>query len=587
MSKWAPDSREADSWFSDEPLSKVTPADAVDDGMSSPIPTQMVSNGEYMPEPQTQQQKNVEARLKELVDVASKKLNVNRRDYLKSSGGMAAPFMALTIPLEKILMKRDTCLPFLGVSALIAATLAASPAVALGPRIPDPIPPLIERGDVTIGFHTVASGFVAPVTATFAPDDDDNLFVAEQNGKIWSVSIGDDDGNEASTQRLFADLGAQGLNLGCFFINYDERGLFGLAFHPDYRKNGLVYTYQSQPHEGTPKLGANKCNSTVPDHDNVVTEWRVNSPRSDDAVIDPTSGREVLRVAHPQFNHNGGDIRFGPDGLLYVPIGDGGNANDFGPGHIVPGGNAQNLTTILGKILRIDPMAGSTTPYKIPASNPFVNTPGARGEIWAFGLRNPFKMSFDSETGQLHAADVGQNDIEEIDIVTRGMNYGWPVKEGTFAFSGGPGRGFVTGDQVTGPFVDPIAEYDHCIGPVAPNLVGPCPRAEGIAIIGGFVYRGKEIKELRGHYVFGDYSSNFFKSAGRLFYLDDQNQIKELRLAGLSELDVSVLGIGQDARGELYVLGKSGAVPGNVGITNPNNTSGVVRKLTPADNQDD
>lgn len=485
-------------------------------------------------------------------------------------------------------MKREASLPFLGLCALIAATFATSPALALGPRIPDPIPPLIERGDVTIGLHTVASGFGTPVTATSAPDDDDHLFVVEQSGKIWSVSIGEDDGDGTSTRRLFADLGAQGLNLGCFFINYDERGLFGLAFHPDYRKNGLLYTYQSQPHEGTPKLAANKCNSTVPDHDNVVTEWRVNSPRSDDAVVDPTSGREVLRVAHPQFNHNGGDLRFGPDGLLYVPIGDGGAANDFGPGHIVPGGNAQDLTDLHGKILRIDPMAGSMTPYTIPASNPFVNKKGARGEIWAFGFRNPFKISFDSRTGQLYAADVGQNDVEEIDIVTRGVNYGWPIKEGTFAFSGsGPGRGFVTGDKVTGPFVDPIAEYDHCKGPVAPDLVGACPRAEGIAILGGFVYRGKEIRELRGHYVFGDYSTNFFTSAGRLFYLDDQNQVKELRIAGASELGFSVLGIGRDARGELYVLGKSGAKPGNTGITDPNNTTGMVAKLTPADEQDD
>ncbi len=481
-------------------------------------------------------------------------------------------------------MKREASLSFLGICTLIAATLAASPAFALGPRIPDPIPPLIQQGDVTIGLHTVAGGFGTPVTATFAPDDDDHLFVVEQDGKIWAVAV--DDG--ASTRRLFADLGSQGLNLGCFFINYDERGLFGLAFHPDYRNNGLVYTYQAQPHQGTPKLAANKCNSTFPDHDNVVTEWRVNSPRSDDGAIDPASGREVLRVAHPQFNHNGGDIRFGPDGLLYVPIGDGGAANDLGPGHIVPGGNAQDLSTLLGKILRIDPLAGSTAPgHGIPAGNPFVDTPGARGEIWAFGLRNPFKISFDFETGQLYAADVGQNDIEEIDIVTRGMNYGWPIKEGTFAFSRPTLPGFVTGDKVTGPFVDPIAEYDHCIGPVPPDLKGPCPRAEGIAIIGGFVYRGREIKELRGHYVFGDYSKNFFKSAGRLFYLDDQNQIKELRLAGMAELATSVLGIGQDAHGELYVLGKSGAKPGNTGITDPPNATGVVVKLTPVDDRDD
>src|SRR5258708_33494747 len=263
-------------------------------------------------------------------------------------------------------MKRDRCLPFLSLSALIAATFATSPAVALGPRIPDPIPPLIQRGDVTIGLHTVASGFGTPVTATFAPNDKDHLFVAEQNGKIWSVSIGDDDGHEgdhhgkgsggendgASTRRLFADLGAQGLNLGCFFINYDERGFFGLAFHPDYRKNGLVYTYQSQPHEGTPKLGANKCNSTFPDHDKVVTEGRVTHPPPQDPDHAPTNGRGGLRGAHPQFNHNGGDLRFGLDGFLYVPILDCGAAHDRGPGDIESGCTAQYLATRLSEILR-------------------------------------------------------------------------------------------------------------------------------------------------------------------------------------------------------------------------------------------
>ncbi len=482
-------------------------------------------------------------------------------------------------------MKRVTCWSMAGICSLAAAGLAASSALAVGTRVPDPIPALIERGDVTVGLDNVAGGFVAPVTATFAPKDNKHLYVAEQNGKIWSVSTHD----ESASPRLFADISGVGLNLGCFFINYDERGLFGLAFHPDYKKNGLIYTFQSQPSTGTPRLDANKCNSTFPDHDNVVTEWHVLNHRSEHAIVDPTSARELLRVAHPQFNHNGGELRFGPDRMLYISIGDGGQADDQGPGHTVPGGNAQDLSTLLGKILRIDPRAGSTTPgYAIPSDNPFIGKPGARGEIWALGFRNPYKMSFDAKTGDLYVADVGQNDVEEIDIVTAGMNYGWPVKEGSFAFDqNGAGNGFVTGDSVAGPYVDPIAEYDHCKGPVAPDLVGPCPQREGVATVGGFVYRGEEIEELRGHYVFAEYSTDFFASAGRMLYLDDDDQVKEFNIDGMPALGLGVLGVGQDRRGELYILGKSGAVPGNTGITDANNTSGVVMKLVPVDDEED
>ena len=273
------------------------------------------------------------------------------------------------------------------------------------------------------------------MTATFAPKDKKHLYVAEQNGKIWSVSIKDNKKQKAGGggRRLFGNLEALGLNLGCFGINYDERGLFGLAFHPKYRKNGLLYTFQSQPHKGSPKLPANQCNSNVPDHDNVITEWKVKNPKKDNAKIDLNSGREVLRVDHPQFNHNGGELRFGPDSMLYISIGDGGSADDQGAGHTVPGGNAQDLSNLHGKILRIDPLSGSKTPgFSIPIDNPFVGKAGARGEIWAYGFRNPYKMSFDKPTGQLLVADVGQNDVEEIDIVEKGKNYGWPVKEGSF-----------------------------------------------------------------------------------------------------------------------------------------------------------
>jgi glucose/arabinose dehydrogenase len=460
---------------------------------------------------------------------------------------------------------------------LLSATFSV---FGLGTRVPDPIPTVITKGNVPIGLKTVAKGYVTPVTATFAPNDKNHLFVVEQNGKIWSLQVGGNQGHDGGGKRLLANLGFLGLNLGCFGINYDERGLFGLAFHPNYRKNGLLYTYQSQPHLGVAKLGADQCDSSVPDHDNVVTEWKVKNPGRNNAKIDMSSPRELLRVDHPQFNHNGGELRFGPDGMLYVSIGDGGNADDQGAGHTAPGGNAQDLTNLHGKILRIDPLAGSALPgYRIPTDNPFVNTAGARGEIWAYGFRNPYKMSFDVSIGQLYVADVGQNDVEEIDIVQRGGNYGWPVKEGTFAFDqNGTADGFVTADIISG-FVDPIAEYDHCVPPAA--LVGACPKKEGVAIVGGFVYRGKAIKKLRGRYVFGNYSTDFNTSDGRLFYLDGQNQVKEFRIDGKAKLGMSVLGIGQDARGELYVLGKSGAKPGNTGITDPKNKKGVVSKLIP------
>ncbi len=476
--------------------------------------------------------------------------------------------------------------------ALTAVTVGLiSPAGALGPRVPDPVPELIPTGDVIIGLETVASGLDGPVTAVTAPGQNDLLYVAEQNGSIWAVNIDDNnhhDRHAPPTPHLFADLGSAGLNLGCFFINYDERGLFGLAFHPDYKRNGLVYVFQSKPPAGTTAPPANVCNASLPDHDNVVTEYRVRNPRSERATLDPASAREILRIPHPQFNHNGGDLRFGPDGLLYIAVGDGGAADDQGPGH-APGGNAQDLTSLLGKILRIDPRPGSGgAAYRVPAGNPFVGTPGARSEIYALGFRNPYKMSFDARTRRLYVADVGQNDLEEINIVTRGKNYGWPVKEGTFAFNqNGTANGFVTADVITEPYVDPIAQYDHCKGPVDPALVGPCPLREGVSVVGGFVYRGDEIDELRGHYVFAEYSTDFFASAGRLLYLDDNNQVKEFVIDGQPALGLGVLGMGQDAEGELYALGKAGAAPGNTGITDPANTSGVVRRLVEADQDHD
>lgn len=470
-----------------------------------------------------------------------------------------------------------------GMAALLATALAG-PTLALGPRLPDPIPEPIPQGNLTINLETIASGLHNPVTGAVAPGDRKHLYVGEQNGKIWKVGVR----GEASAPTLFGDLSGVVLPLGCFGINYDERGLFGIAFHPDYRHNGLLYTFTSQPPLGLGPLPPNQCNARQPDHDNVVTEWHVDNPRSRNAVVDPTSAREVLRNPHPQFNHNGGELRFGPDNYLYISIGDGGAADDQGPGHL-EGGNAQNLGSLNGKILRINPNAGSSAPgYSIPARNPFVGMPGARGEIWALGFRNPYKMSFDRKTGALFVADVGQNAIEEVNRVKRGGNYGWPVKEGSFAFdNNGTGNGFVTADAIGAPYINPIAQYDHCLGPVDPGLAGPCPVAEGVAIVGGFVYRGHKVDDLRGRYIFGDYSQSFFSSQGRLFYLDRENRVKELKLDTGMPLGKSVLGIAEDARGELYVFAKSGAVPGNTGITDPTNATGVVLRITEAREHDD
>jgi hypothetical protein len=242
--------------------------------------------------------------------------------------------------------------------------------------------------------------------------------------------------------------------------------------------------------------------------------------------------------------------------MLYVAIGDGGAADDQGDGHAI-GGNGQDLGdgNVLGKILRINP-AGSDSAngnYGIPPDNPFVGEQGA-DEIYAYGFRNPFRFSFDSETGRLIAADVGQNDIEEVDIVISGGNYGWPVKEGSFLFDmNGSGSGFTTdfSPGIPAGLIDPVAEYDH---------------DEGISITGGFMYRGNRVKDLRDSYVFADWTS-------RLFHLADNGSIAELSPSG--GIGVRITGFGQDRKGELYVLGQPGFAP--VG------TAGVVMKIVPAE----
>ncbi len=420
----------------------------------------------------------------------------------------------------------------------------------------DPIARKIPPGDVTIALETIATGLVAPNWGIAAPGDADRLFVVDQTGQLWAIDI------ETGAKSIFLDVSDRLVELGAFGPeSFDERGFLGVAFHPDYTTNGLLYTYTSEPAEEPAHFGTLPA-GMEPNHQSVITEWRLAEPGDPASTVDPGSARVLLRIDQPQFNHNAGAINFGPDDHLYIALGDGGGADDGQPviGHS-PEGNGQDTTNPLGAVLRIDPRGTDSAngQYGIPADNPFVNTddsPDADtvAEIFAYGLRNPFRFSFDTTTGVLYLADVGQNDIEEINIIESGGNYGWNRKEGTFTFDpNGDESGFVTAGDPGGSdnLVDPIAQYDH---------------DEGTAIVGGFVYRGSSIPALQGRYVFGDFADPT-GSGGRLFYLDTTGDIVELNLEDNESLGMSLLGFGQDASGEIYVLGNATGTPfGDTGL---------------------
>ncbi|MHC4510256.1 MAG: PQQ-dependent sugar dehydrogenase [Planctomycetota bacterium] len=380
----------------------------------------------------------------------------------------------------------------------------------------NPIPELISKGAVSVELEVVASGLVAPVYLTHAGDGTDRLFVVDQPGTIRIIQEGQ------LLKTPFLDV-ADRVHMPGFFgtldeSDFDERGLLGLAFHPgfgDPQSPGYqkIYTYTSEMNV----LPADFTTEPLPagvdfDHQSVITEWTVDSVNPN--MIDPGTRREIMRIDQPQFNHDGGMVDFGRDGYLYISLGDGGAADDVADGHGATG-NGQNVNTVHGSILRIDPLDPTTTVdnldavsanglYRVPADNPFVGTDGV-DEIYAYGFRNPWRFSFHPDTGDLIVGDVGQNNIEEVDIVHAGGNYGWNLKEGTFRFD--PPDGTVNDDLSGLPrdLIDPVAQYDH---------------DEGITVIGGFIYRGSAIPELWGKYVFGDFSSGFFLADGRLLYAD-------------------------------------------------------------------
>ncbi len=447
--------------------------------------------------------------------------------------------------------------------------------------------------------EVVTTGLVAPLKGVIAPGHRNNLYVIDQPGIAWNIDL------STNARTPFVDLTSRIVTLGvCGPNTFDERGLLGLAFHPRYKQNGLVYTYTSERTSGAPTFPSTLPASQPPDHQNVVAEWRVPNPGNPASVIDPSSRRELLRVSWPQFNHDGGDMAFGPDGKLYIAMGDGGGADDADGqdfvtappdfpvcgnapivGHQVDG-NAQKLNVPLGKILRIDVDGRNSAngQYGIPRDNPFVSTAGALPEIWAYGFRNPFRLSFDTRSGDLYVGDVGQNDIEEVDLAVRGGNFGWNLKEGTLFFHiNGNLEGFAsrepdkTRGKIPNKLIDPIAQYDT--------------HHEGHSVIGGFVYHGRGLRDLSGKYIFGDFSVLFkFPTGphdyGRLFAMDagsshNLQEITQLIVVPGGALSLALLGFGQDASGEIYALGNVSGLP----FPNPDpaiGPTGRVLKLVPA-----
>jgi glucose/arabinose dehydrogenase len=349
--------------------------------------------------------------------------------------------------------------------------------------------------EATIGLEPVAIGLAFPLALT-APAGDARLFIVEKPGRIRIVRDG------TLLARAFLDLSGA-VSTG------SEQGLLGLAFDPEYSLNGRFYV-----------------NYTNTEGDTRIVAYRVSG---DPDLADPASADTILPIDQPFSNHNGGHLAFGPDGYLYVGSGDGGSGGD-------PQGNGQDRTDLLGSLLRLDVSSGSG--YAIPPDNPFAEATAARAELWDFGLRNPWRFSFDRVTGDLYIADVGQNEREEINVAPRasgggrGANYGWSVMEGIACFA--------DADCDSSGLTLPVLEYTH---------------ADGCSVTGGFVYRGSALPEISGHYFYADFCEGWVRS----FRLSG-GSAAELREWPELAPGGQVPGFGEDASGELYVLDAGGTV---------------------------
>lgn len=409
---------------------------------------------------------------------------------------------------------------------------------------PPPVPPL--------ALQLVAEGFVSPLNVLTLDDGSGRLLIADQAG---TISLLQRDGR--LERDAFLDLRPR---LNPLKQAFDECGLLGVALHPRFRQNRQVYLYYSAPRrEAAPEKW---------DHTSHLSLFQVTP---DFSRIDPASEQVLLQIDKPQRNHNSGRLAFGPDGYLYVGVGDGGGAHDGGGraepalGH--PGqGNGQNTQVLLGKVLRLDVDAPGR-PYSIPRDNPFADGRQGRPEIFAWGFRNPWGLVFDrAGQRQLFVADVGQNLFEEVNIVERGGNYGWRVREGFHGFDpANPDRAATNAPAVDAegrPFREPILEYPH------PPRNKPVPTNEptGISVTGGHVYRGKALPALQGRYVFGDWSRSWALPDGVLLMgtpgpSGGRWTVDFLPMAGKDDapfkLGAYLVAFGEDADGELYVMTNS------------------------------
>jgi glucose/arabinose dehydrogenase len=374
-----------------------------------------------------------------------------------------------------------------------------------------------------------------PIWMSQPPDGSDRYFVVGQAGKIVIVKKGSGGGDAKEFFNIEDRKPYNGSN---------EEGLMSIAFHPGFKTNGLFYVYYNQQND--PNQHSNPQNYM---RRSVISEFKVSATDPDQA--DLASERILLQVPQPFGNHKGGEIAFGPDGYLYIGLGDGGNQSD-------PFGSGQSTSTLLAKMLRIDVNARATAgsgarkrelPYGYPTDNPFVNElemggGGPRHEIFAYGFRNPWRYSWDSKTGDLWVGDVGQDLWEEVDLVTKGGNYGWSVREGAHPYKPGPD---------SAEYIAPVMEYPH-----RPNLApqGMFPdHSPGLCVIGGYVYHGKNSPGLEGVYIYGDYN------LGTIWgFRYDRDAHKVTARATLLDQKKNIFSFAQDADGEVYVLTQDGQI---------------------------
>jgi glucose/arabinose dehydrogenase len=368
-------------------------------------------------------------------------------------------------------------------------------------QTPLPLEPAVVWKDVTwtgwdSGEDTGRVIPLRPIVLTHAGDGSGRTFVATQHGVIHIMPK---DGEPRKT-KVFLDLSSKVF----YRDNENEQGLLGLAFHPKFKQNGELFVFYTDK--------AKRFN-------NVISRFRVS--KTDPNVVDPNSEEELMRVTHKFWNHDGGTVCFGPDGFLYIVLGDGGSGND-------PDDNGQNLKLLLGKILRIDvDRKDAGLAYGIPKDNPFVGKSDARPEIYALGVRNPWRLAFDRMTGQGWFGEVGQNLWEEINLLEKGANYGWRRRESLHPF-GADGVG------VRAEYTEPIWEYHHSVGK---------------SITGGPVYRGRRLPELDGHYLYVDYVS------GKTWALKyDESKKRVVANRPIKDFGSPIMSFGEDEAGEVYLL---------------------------------